>query len=367
MPGHDLLALLPALFEGAYETPMWSGFLDRLRAAVGADYASLIFRPPAPSRPTLVHLYAGQASPDVLGQLYRDHLHERDPLPYHELEEGRLYRIDELLRDDDPVHAAFRDDMLEPSGMNALRLMRLIEPSGVNIWLTVSRREGDFDPPHDALLVALMPYVRTAMRGYVAQERQRFTASVAEEAIRRLNFGWMTLDTAGRVLDADPQGARLLTGMGLLRQGRGDRLVMAAAPLGREISEAVRLLAGRPEARPRALVLSRDPWLDMLLVPTNRKSVAGAPAAAVVAYVHGDSWTSADRCDQLAELFDLPASEARLALALSRGMSIAEAAAELGLTVETARNYSKRIYAKTGARGLPDLVRFIHRSVLAIA
>jgi DNA-binding CsgD family transcriptional regulator len=48
-------------------------------------------------------------------------------------------------------------------------------------------------------------------------------------------------------------------------------------------------------------------------------------------------------------------------------MSIAEAAAELGLSVESARTYSKRIYAKTGARGQADLVRFVHRSVLTLA
>ena len=53
--------------------------------------------------------------------------------------------------------------------------------------------------------------------------------------------------------------------------------------------------------------------------------------------------------------------------ALSRGMSITEAAQDLGLTVETARNYSKKVYAKTGARGQPDLIRFVMRSVLAIA
>ena len=44
-----------------------------------------------------------------------------------------------------------------------------------------------------------------------------------------------------------------------------------------------------------------------------------------------------------------------------------EAAADLGLTVETARNYSKKIYAKTGARGQAELVRNILTGVLALA
>ena len=66
-------------------------------------------------------------------------------------------------------------------------------------------------------------------------------------------------------------------------------------------------------------------------------------------------------------MFGLLPSEARLALALSRGLTLTEAAADLGLTIETARNYSKKIYAKTGARGQPDLVRFILAGVLAFA
>jgi DNA-binding NarL/FixJ family response regulator len=105
----------------------------------------------------------------------------------------------------------------------------------------------------------------------------------------------------------------------------------------------------------------------MLLVPANRNSISAKSVPAVVAYVHGDSSPSADRCEQLAQLFNLLPSEARLALALSRGMSITEAAEDLGLTEQTARTYSKTIYAKMGARGQADLVRFIHRSVLRIA
>jgi DNA-binding CsgD family transcriptional regulator len=48
-------------------------------------------------------------------------------------------------------------------------------------------------------------------------------------------------------------------------------------------------------------------------------------------------------------------------------MTIAEAANALGLSVESARTYSKGVYLKTGARGQADLVRLVHRSVLTIA
>jgi hypothetical protein len=47
-------------------------------------------------------------------------------------------------------------------------------------------------------------------------------------------------------------------------------------------------------------------------------------------------------------------------------MTICETASEFGLAEGTARNYSKAIRAKTGARGLPDLVQIVMRSVQAI-
>ena len=69
----------------------------------------------------------------------------------------------------------------------------------------------------------------------------------------------------------------------------------------------------------------------------------------------------------LAQLSGLPRREAELALRLSQGRSIAEAAADMGLTLETVRNYSKRIYAQLGLRGQADLVRYVFESGAILA
>jgi DNA-binding NarL/FixJ family response regulator len=243
----------------------------------------------------------------------------------------------------------------------------VVEFSGVSVWVTITQREHDFDTQDDDLLYELAPYLRSVMRNFVALERERTNALHAGEAIQRLNYGWITLDAAGRVLETDAQGAYILLNSGTLRRDPQGFLKTLSSKHETEIAEVISKLANDPDARPRAMVLSRDPWFDMLLVPANRNSISAKSVPAVVAYVHGDSSPSADRCEQLAQLFDLLPSEARLALALSRGMSITEAAEDLGLTEQTARTYSKTIYAKMGARGQADLVRFIHRSVLRIA
>jgi len=358
--------LLLALLDGAFETPLWSTFLEKLRQSTGADYASLIFRPPGLPTNTVFHLFSGERSPPVIQELYRQSFYQRDPTPYHDMVEGHVYQLHELLRADDPTHEAYRKAVMAPSGMNAIRMMRVVEPSNVSAWITITKREADFGADDELLLNEIAPYLRRVLRHFVALERERTNALLAGEAIQRLNFGWITLDAMGRILEADPQASYLLASSGTLRKDTQGFLKVTSPKPEHEITEVIKALTDNPNARPRAMTLSRDPWLDMLLVPANRNSVSAKSVPTVVAYVHGDSSLSADRCEQLAQLFDLLPSEARLALALSRGMSITEAAEELGLTEQTARTYSKSIYAKMGARGQADLVRFIHRSVLKI-
>ena len=369
LSGQDAAELVEPLIAGLVENPPWSVFLHRLKDRVAADYASLVFRPLPFGTPEarVVHLYAGEPWPATVSRRYREELHRVDPMPYHDMVEGRVYALDELLQIEDPAHRRYISQLLVPSGMRHMRMIRVVEEGGVSGWLTITRPQSDFSLGVDSLLADLAPFLRSAMRAHVALERERMGAAVATEAIRRMNFGWVTLDAEGRILDADYTGAELLAASATLARGKDGRLTARDPELRKEIVAAVTALLGNPQARPRAIVLSREPWRDLLLVASAQRMGTTQAAPAIVAYVHADNWSSADRCEQLGQLFDLAPSEARLALALSRGMSIPEAAGELGLTVESARTYSKRIYAKTGARGQADLVRFIHRSVLAIA
>ncbi len=369
MWNEDDAALVQSLIAGIAEEALWSTFVARLRDRIAADYTSIVLRPLPESAPhyRVVHLFSGQESPPILAALYRDGLYRADPMPYHDLVADRVYTLDELLRVGDPEHELYRRQMLEPSGMNKMRMVRVEEPGGVSAWITASRRDGDFGAEEDAVLAFIAPFLTAALHSYVTIERERTAALVAHEAVARMNFGWMTLDADGIVLDADTQGQKMLDSTGLLTKSRSGRLTAKPRAVADQIAGAIKALTADPGGRPRAIVLCREPWLDMLLVSANIREGTAQRAPALVAYVHADKWSSADRRDQLCQLFDLIPSEARLALALSRGMSIADAAGEIGITVESARTYSKRIYAKTGARGQADLVRFIHRSVLAIA
>ncbi|MGB3165227.1 MAG: helix-turn-helix transcriptional regulator, partial [Alteraurantiacibacter sp.] len=197
-------------------------------------------------------------------------------------------------------------------------------------------------------------------------ERERARSELRAEAFARLDFGWIALDAKARIIDTDPRAERVLRESGLLTRGAYDRLVPAEPAVDRQLTALVRDFAANPKARPRAINLGHDPWIDMLVAPMRLHASGGEGAMAAV-YVSGDRSSLADRHEQLTDLFDLTPSEARLAWSMAQGLSIAEAARTHGLTVETARNYSKKIYAKTGARGQVDLVRHVLTGVLALA
>lgn len=354
--------LLEALHEGMFEQPLWGSFLERVLAQTRALYVTLTFRPL--DEEAIVELYAGPRP----GDLHRRFVDRYDPeyLSYREMRVGRVYSMDELLDRSKPQYKAYYDEVLGPLGISAMRSVRVTEPSGVDAWLTcVGGKE--VGAAAGALFTRLVPHLRVALRNYVALERERFRSNVTSEAFRRMNFGWLTLDARCRIIDIAPHFEQTLQRSTVLRRGRYDRLVPASPEIDRELTALVRRFAEGSESRPRAFNLSRDPLVDMLVTPASGVAISSAATPIAIAYVSGDHSSQADRCEQLVDLFGLLPSEARLAWAMAQGLSIAEAADDLGLSIETARNYTKKIYAKTGSRGQTELVRNILTSVLSLA
>jgi DNA-binding CsgD family transcriptional regulator len=354
--------LLIALHEGLFEQPLWSGFLERLRVQVGASYAAFVFRPA--SFETAVHLYAGQDLSDEFQKLFRERF-PIDPLPHHRMREGRVYDLQSVMDRDDPRQREFYNVLLVPGGMEYWRSVRITEPSGTEAWLTIINDE-DFPVSAGSLLNRLVPHVRLALRSFAAHDRERLRSHISSEAMGRMNFGWLTIDPRCRILDTTQNVDIVFERTNLLRRSRYDRLTFASATIDREVTSLAKAFATGSDNRPRAFQLSQDPWIDILVAPIHERLVAPGSTATAIVYLSGDRWSSSDRCDMLVDLFNLVPSEARLAWAIAQGHSIATAADKIGVTVETARGYSKQIYAKTGAKGQADLVRIIFTSVLAI-
>ncbi|MDG5747618.1 helix-turn-helix transcriptional regulator [Qipengyuania sp. XHP0207] len=336
IPNLGEVELLVPLQEGIFEQPMWSTFLSRLKRVAGVHAAHIRLRLPGARDETDLSAGADQFP--------------RAPSDA-ELREGRVYSAEEL--------GSGRDADMD------MRVMRLAGSEEIEAWIAL--RGEDLDAEHSRLLTALAPYFRVALRVLASLEREKARASFSADALARMNFGWIALDERCRVVESDPQAERFLARSRVLRRGPYDRLTPSLPEIDRQLTALVRDCAADPNMRPRAINMCRDPWIEVLVSPVHLDTLVGDSRTVAMLYLRGDRSSSADRHEQLVDLFDLTPAEARLAWSLSQGLSIAEAAEQHGLTVETARYYSKKIYAKTGARGQVDLVRNILTGVLALA
>lgn len=360
----DLVAsMLDSLFD---EQPL-AGFLETLRQATGATYASLVFKPEGIQSANSIELFAGERSPEHMRSLYFEKLYAIDPLPYDRLVPGRAYSNSELLIAGQEAHDIFYRDFLIPCGMRTMRMMRITTPAGLDAWLILSSPDQPFGDDIKTRLEALAPFLQRTLRIAMDRERQRISGAASGHALQRLSFGWMTLDRQGRTLEADDFCTAFLETSRLIMRTRGGKLRLSEPRANDALQAAIANIAFDSDRRAHAIRVSEDPWTEVLLVPYASSELGAALPARMIAYVHSDTHSAGAREEQMVQLFNLLPSEARLALVLAKGVTISEAAQQLGLTVETARNYSKKIYSKVGARGQAELIWIMMSSILAIS
>lgn len=185
-------------------------------------------------------------------------------------------------------------------------------------------------------------------------------ASLGLATLNRLPTGVVVVDAEARILFMNSLGTEYLAG--------GDGLTMSPSGLCRasrpaETAELHRLVKlavnAEGETLAHALAVTReeaDRPLSVVIAPLPAEHHSGRVAILLISDPERQSLPSVDT---VAKLFDLTDAEARLALALSEGQRIEDAAEKLGITLNSARTYLKRIFSKTDVTRQAELVRLI--------
>lgn len=358
LTSNDETDLLIPLFQGNAENPRFSTFLERVRRRTQADYVSLILRMGDGPHAAIVDSYAGI---DLRKRARESQLQgpfDLDRYLYDSLRPGRVYSIGEMI-DHDPAARADRNRRMAKLGIGDERVVRIAGGEHYSAWLLMARAR-DCSAADGALLSNLAPYVAIAVENLVSMDRDRLAARINAMGLERTGKGWMLLDAEARVLAADPALTEFW------QRHCGAVLRPGERVLGLDLAAERRLAAAATEmshdrlAQARPLLLREKPHVEALLMPAENTEALAAPA--LVALCTLPQPHSEHGAERLAQIFDLPRREAELAMALADGHSIAEAAERMNLTLETARNYSKRLYAKLGVRGQAELVRLVYES-----
>lgn len=356
----DETDLLLPLLRGVGESTQFSEFLERVRRRTEAEYVSLVMKQGEGPHAQVTDFHAGRDLRAEVREADPFEMHALERLHYDRLRPGRVYSLAEFV-DHDPVFRAERMVKMGRLGIADERVVRMPIIEDTSSWLIMARAR-PCTGADSALLSSLAPYVEAALRSCVALERHRIRASVSTQGMARSATAWMVLDREARLLSIDPRLETWMRDNLRYIPRLGERLRDLDVYAERELGAAAALFASADPPAPRPILLHEHPRLEALLTATS-----DMPRPSMLALCRLPNARTAQSVERLARLFDLPPREAALAIALNEGQSIAEAAQAMGLTLETARNYSKRLYAKLGVRGQAELVRLVCDSVAVMA
>jgi DNA-binding CsgD family transcriptional regulator len=272
-------------------------------------------------------------------------------LPFRALRPNRVYSLSELLDLDNPAKREEQQVRLNDAGIGDGMFIKITGKAGLSMWLVLLDDKPKFEAVDGALLLDLVPAVSSALAIYSAVYTMNLRLSAAEQSLAMLGMSQAVLDRDGAILACDDRPEHRLD---VFRQ---------LAILGAPTDPMRRACAGLSDADTtwRELVhIETAGGLDVVIRPIEHfDELPPHPAAAIAVCRAARSENPANAAKFLKRSYGLSGKESLMALAISRGSTIIEAGALAGLTSETARNYSKRIYAKTGARGQADLVRIL--------
>ena len=253
------------------------------------------------------------------------------------------------------IYLDFCRDYDLPNGCQATILHR--DDMLVGLALLRSERDGRTTPADRRLFASLVPHVRAAVCMQTAMENQG--ASLIAGAMDAVAVPAFVLDGLGRVCATSAGGEAALADADCVRivdrQLRGcsqadDQAIDAAitaslSAQGDGQGRAVIRLKGR--SFERAL-------LSVMRLPTRPMNFGFVPHALAVLRAPGRA-RGLD-ADVLKLAFNLTAAEADIALALTRGASRAEIAAERNVSPETIKAQLKSLFVKTGVGREAELI-----------
>jgi DNA-binding CsgD family transcriptional regulator len=275
---------------------------------------------------------------------------------------GRVYSTEEFDAHDWRLKAASARAMRE-LGLADSRIVRVLQEDTASAWLVIASAH-PCSASDSALLSSLLPYVAAALRGVLLEQRRQLASSLDEAGLYHAGSGWIAFDPVGRVLALAPTMAQTIETATGHEPKKGQRLREFGPTVERALAEAAAEFSSEPHSPARTLVLLENPRIEAVLASVGQCRDTGAVMVARCRYPRKTGYA---RADHFGRLHALSRREAQLAILLADGRSLAEAGQALGLTIETTRNYSKRLFAKVGVRGQAELVRAVYESCAMLA
>lgn len=374
-PTQWLHAVLGRIYEAPGSAHPWKAVLDLIKTRLEASHA--IFMLQAPSTATCgVFINAGLEDKAARTSYERQYFAVD---PFVGLSDGDVVTADDLLGSRWLLSRIYRD-YLQPLDIRHMMGadIRTVDGAHCSLRLTRSHAGRSFDETDKALVRSLVPHIRRSIGLWSRIETLHCDREVYAGTVERLALGFIALAESGNVLHVNAEARRILDqGDGLtMRRGMLEILIAAEqAELRRLIQEAhqpTRTASSRSTAKlAGGMAISRPagrPAIAVMVRPAPQALSIRLPRRPhVVLYLRDPLAEMAQPNEQLIRrVFGLTRAEARLAMRLTEGLSLDDAAEKLGMRLNTARTHLRSIFSKTGVSRQGLLVRLILRSLMAL-
>lgn len=361
-----------AIYEGANEDPPLHSSLHTLREVFDAKHTTLILRPAtAQTAGAIINTDTVNAH---ASESYRTHFYALDP--FVGLPDGEVVTPEELMGPS-WAKSTFYRQFMEPVEVGHLIGADLRMAGGSECRFRVSRgtEAPAFTDDDKRFCRVLLPHLKRAIQLHtriddLESERQLFAGT-----INRMQLGTISIARDGTVLDLNPEARRILEQHdGLLLSA--NHLTTEGATERRELQRVLRLalVDGKDEGPSviDAVSVSRPSGQSKLCLVVRRVPQGISPEhqqrPAAIVFVRDPEATRLNGANEVVRrLFNFTRMEAALALHLADGLTLDEAAEQLGVRRNTARTYLRFIFCKTGVTRQTTLVRLMLNNVVSLA
>ncbi|MFW0759012.1 helix-turn-helix transcriptional regulator [Pseudomonas sp. H11T01] len=360
--------LVGEIYEGVLDPKLMAHALRSFLKLYDANYVTLILRvPDQPDTGLMILVGDIEGAGDVC---YMTYPQSNSPFVNQPLDS--VFTVDDVMSSTEWEHSAYFKAFCGPNDVYHVMCADISTPDGGKLRFRITRpkRAPNFSANERALCASFLPHLRRASQLHNLLDRSESLSDLYSQAIGRLSVATLVLDESGSVLQINPVAQEILArsdGLKLV----GGRLEATYPSDNRELQRLIRS-AFSPDApkSAEAMSVTRPSGLVSLgLVVESIPSLdwaegKGQPAALV--YIRDSVSKSLASEVVTKQLFNLTKAETALAMELTNGLSLEEAAEVLNIRRNTARAHLRSIFSKTGVRRQTELVRILLNSVVAL-
>lgn len=370
--GPSLHPLLELLYASVESDAHWPSFLQLLAHHCHAPAAMLFMHD---YRCGQVPFTASSGVDPALESAYRTRLGALNPWVAEQEQhpEGSVVLSHTLKSDANICASEYYADFLHPHGFRNGIGSTILRGRDCAVKLGILRG-GALGPMGTAevkVMLDLMPSLQTAMklRGRLAELQSR--NRLQWEVIDALPFGLVLLDACGRVYSMNRAAIRIVEMEDGIFVDAGGRLEASVAESRKKLDAFISSIIGGDNFCSAVSIFrlrrpSGKQSLSVQIYPAQQTSLAEGGTVRVAVFICDPEHRLEGLAPRLCNLFGFTPAEARLASCMVNGFTLRDAAKQLNLAESTVRFMSKQLYAKSGTRGQPELLRLIMNSAAVL-